>query len=159
MSRPPVVPPGHARRAALAYLPARATLPFAAAVLCAALYATRADATTDILALGCQGAVARVPEAGAGSFLGHACRDDECGAHKAGFAWADRNGVDDPAACAEAEDPGFVEGCEAFATSGATAEQAGFAWARDNRLVDRCRCGGAGPRFAAGCEAYVMLAR
>ena len=34
-------------------------------------------------------------------------------------------------------------------------EQAGFEWARENELDDDCRCDGAGPRFAAGCEAFV----
>jgi hypothetical protein len=88
-------------------------------------------------------------------FLGYACRDGECAAHKAGFAWADRQGVADTQACAEAEDDAFVEGCRAFAEQSVTAEQSGFEWARDNELGDDCLCGGAGPRFAAGCEAYV----
>jgi hypothetical protein len=88
-------------------------------------------------------------------FLGFACSDGECAAHKAGFAWADRRGLVDAAACVEAEDAGFVEGCRAFAEQAATAEQSGFEWARDNELTDDCLCDGAGPRFAAGCEAYV----
>jgi hypothetical protein len=89
------------------------------------------------------------------SFLGYACRDAECAAHKAGFAWADRHGISDPVACVEAEDATFVEGCRAFAELGGTAEQSGFEWARDNEVSDDCLCTGAGPRFAAGCEAYV----
>jgi hypothetical protein len=89
------------------------------------------------------------------SFLGYACRDADCAAHKAGFAWADRQGLADAAACVDAEDGAFVEGCRAFAELTVTAEQSGFEWARENELADDCRCGGAGPRFAAGCEAYV----
>ncbi|HEX5649766.1 MAG TPA: hypothetical protein VFX69_08930 [Steroidobacteraceae bacterium] len=89
------------------------------------------------------------------SFHGHACHDGDCAAHKAGFGWADRQGLADPAACAEAEDAAFVEGCRAFAELAVTAEQSGFEWARENQLADDCLCDGAGPRFAAGCEAFV----
>jgi hypothetical protein len=89
------------------------------------------------------------------SFHGRACRDGDCAAHKAGFGWADRQGLADAAACAEAEDAAFVEGCRAFAELAVTAEQSGFEWARENELVDDCLCDGAGPRFAAGCEAFV----
>ena len=89
------------------------------------------------------------------SFLGYACRDAECAAHKAGFAWADRHGLSDAAACVDAEDAAFVEGCRAFAELAVTAEQSGFEWARENEVADDCFCSGAGPRFAAGCEAYV----
>ena len=88
-------------------------------------------------------------------FHGHACRDGDCAAHKAGFGWADRQGLADAAACAEAEDPAFTEGCRAFAEVAVTAEQSGFEWARENGLDDDCLCDGAGPRFAAGCEAFV----
>jgi hypothetical protein len=101
------------------------------------------------------------PESGDGvdpepSFLGFACHDRDCAAHKAGFAWADRHGLADAAACAEADDAAFVEGCRAFADLAVTAEQSGFEWARENELADDCLCDGAGPRFAAGCEAYVV---
>jgi hypothetical protein len=89
------------------------------------------------------------------SFHGRACRDGDCAAHKAGVGWADRQGLADAAACAEAEDAAFVEGCRAFAELAVTAEQSGFEWARENELVDDCLCDGAGPRFAAGCEAFV----
>jgi hypothetical protein len=89
------------------------------------------------------------------AFLGYACRDADCATHKAGFAWADRNGLADAATCAEADDPGFVEGCRAFVDEAVTAEQAGFEWARDNGIAATCRCAGAGPRFEAGCEAFV----
>ena len=89
------------------------------------------------------------------SFLGYACRDPDCGAHKAGFAWADRQGITDAAACATAEDAAFGEGCRAFVERAVTAEQSGFEWARANALPDDCSCGGAGARFAAGCEAFV----
>jgi hypothetical protein len=116
----------------------------------------RADATPP--ASRCDGATARVPY-DQRTFLGYACRDDDCGAHKAGFAWADRIGVTDPADCAGAEDPAFAEGCRVFVQDAVTAEQAGFQWARENEVDDRCRCSGAGPRFEAGCEAYVMIVR
>ncbi|HET7202590.1 MAG TPA: hypothetical protein VFI92_04420 [Steroidobacteraceae bacterium] len=89
-------------------------------------------------------------------FLGYVCRDGECAGHKAGFAWADRAGITDGSACLDAEEPAFLEGCRAFAEHSVTAEQSGFEWARDNGLTDDCQCGGAGPRFQAGCEAYVM---
>jgi hypothetical protein len=89
------------------------------------------------------------------TFLGYTCREPECAAHKAGFAWADRHGVTEAAACAEAEEVAFGEGCRAFTELAATAEQSGFEWARANALPDDCSCDGAGPRFAAGCEAFV----
>ena len=89
------------------------------------------------------------------TFLGYACRDPDCAAHKAGFAWADRHGITDPAACADADDAAFAEGCRAFAELTVTAEQSGFEWARAHGLADDCSCGGAGSRFAAGCEAFV----
>lgn len=88
-------------------------------------------------------------------FLGFACRDFECAAHKSGFAWADRAGITAAADCLEAADEGFAEGCRAFVEDVVTAEQSGFAWARENEIVDDCLCRGAGPRFEAGCEAYV----
>jgi hypothetical protein len=89
------------------------------------------------------------------TFLGYACQDDAYAAHKAGFAWADRQGISDPLGCTDADDPAFAEGCRAFAEQAVTAEQSGFEWARENDLADDCHCTGAGPRFAAGCEAYV----
>ena len=89
------------------------------------------------------------------TFLGYACREPECAAHKAGFAWADRHGVTNAAACAAADDAAFGEGCRAFTDLAGTAEQSGFEWARANELPDDCDCAGAGPRFAAGCEAFV----
>lgn len=89
------------------------------------------------------------------AFFGYACREPECAGHKAGFAWADRGGITDPLACTGSEDLAFEEGCRAFAEDAVTAEQAGFEWARENEVVDACQCRGAGPRFEAGCEAYV----
>ena len=88
-------------------------------------------------------------------FLGYACRDDRCNSHKAGFDWAERNGIADPRACTSRNDPGFVEGCRAFAEEAVTPEQAGFEWARESGLDDTCQCAGAGPGFEAGCAAYV----
>jgi|APFre7841882724_1041349.scaffolds.fasta_scaffold13632_3 hypothetical protein len=88
-------------------------------------------------------------------FFGYACLDDRCNSHKAGFDWAERNGIADALACTSRNDPGFVEGCRAFAEEAVTPEQAGFEWARENELDDTCHCAGAGPGFEAGCAAYV----
>ena len=89
------------------------------------------------------------------AFLGYACRDDRCSSHKAGFDWAERNGIADARACTSRNDTAFAEGCRAFADEAVTAEQAGFEWARENELEDHCHCAGAGPGFEAGCVAYV----
>ncbi len=121
----------------------RALLVFAGAFACSSLHAGACPPETSRRAYA------------QGSFLGYACRDAECAAHKAGFAWADRQGLSDAAACVDAEEAAFVEGCRAFAELAVTAEQSGFEWARENEVADDCLCGGAGPRFAAGCEAYV----
>ena len=88
-------------------------------------------------------------------FMGHACRDDRCGSHKAGFDWAERNDIADPRACLSRNDPAFAEGCRVFVKETVTAEQAGFQWARENDLGDARYCAGAGPSFEAGCQAYV----
>ena len=113
-----------------------------------------AGAASTLHAASCPSQPAHVPY-GERSFLGYTCREAQCAAHKAGFAWADRQGLSDAAACVDAEDTAFVEGCRAFAVLAVTAEQSGFEWARENEIADECFCGGAGPRFAAGCEAYV----
>jgi hypothetical protein len=88
-------------------------------------------------------------------FLGYACRDERCTSHKAGFDWAERNDVEDAHACQARYDPAFTEGCRAYADAAVTPEQAGFQWASENDLADPCLCAGAGPGFAAGCEAYI----
>jgi hypothetical protein len=106
------------------------------------------------VAAACDPASSR-PLHAARSFLGYACRDDRCNAHKAGFDWAERNAVVDARACTARNDPGFAEGCRAFVEEAVTSEQAGFQWARDNEFDDTCQCAGAGPGFEAGCEAYV----
>ena len=97
---------------------------------------------------------ARVPYA-APVFLGYACRDPECNAHKSGFAWAERNAVTDARECSASPNPAFVEGCRAFVEEAVTPEQAGFEWARENELDETCRCRGGGAGFEAGCVAYV----
>ena len=102
----------------------------------------------------CPAASIREPYAPRG-FLGYACRDDRCSSHKAGFDWAERNGIADARACSSRHDSAFVEGCRAFAEEAVTAEQAGFEWARENEIEDTCDCAGAGPGFDAGCAAYV----
>jgi hypothetical protein len=102
----------------------------------------------------CHAATSRLAYAPRG-FLGYACFDDRCSSHKAGFDWAERNGIADALACTSRNDPGFVEGCRAFAAEAVTPEQAGFEWARENELGDTCLCAGAGPGFEAGCAAYV----
>jgi hypothetical protein len=89
-------------------------------------------------------------------FLGYAC-PAHCREHKAGFAWAERQGIGNPAACAT--QVGAVrEGCRAYAEYAVTAELAGFEWARENEVADACECRGAGPAFQAGCEAYLETA-
>jgi len=115
--------------------------------------ATSPDATPG-RAVGCP-SLPRVPYTEP-VFLGYACRDRECNAHKSGFAWAERNGVTDAAECAASPNPAFVEGCRAFAEEAVTPEQAGFEWARENELDDPCRCRGGGTGFEAGCAAYVV---
>ena len=86
-------------------------------------------------------------------FFGYACQGT-CREQKAGFAWAERNGIGNASAC-PARKGGFAEGCRTYAEFAVTAEQAGFEWARENELEDNCACGGAGPAFQAGCEAYL----
>lgn len=88
-------------------------------------------------------------------FGGYLCRDDQCTSHKAGFDWAERNGIADARACTSRQDPAFAEGCRAYAEEAVTAEQAGFDWARENEIDDTCDCAGAGPGFDAGCTAYI----
>ena len=88
-------------------------------------------------------------------FLGYSCRDARCSSHKAGFDWAERNGIEDGRACLARNDVAFTEGCRVFADAAVTAEQAGFQWARANDLADHCLCTGAGPGFEAGCAAYI----
>jgi hypothetical protein len=139
---------------------ARLLLCLGAAAVFAATPANRAAARADSPGpeSACGGSGARVPYEPA-TFLGYACREADCEGHKAGFAWADAQGITDPRACDEAEDPVFAEGCRAFVEDAVTAEQSGFQWARENEVGDPCRCGGAGPRFEAGCEAYVLVVR
>ncbi len=88
------------------------------------------------------------------TFLGYACVDD-CAAHKVGFAWAERHGIADAAACMLAN-RSSAQGCRAYVEEAVTAELAGFEWARENEIADPCRCYGAGPGFTAGCRAYLV---
>lgn len=83
------------------------------------------------------------------SFLGYACTDD-CGQHKAGFAWADRHAVTDAERCAALPQP-QTEGCTAYVEEGRDARAAGRRWATENEIVHPCECAGAGERFRAGC--------
>jgi hypothetical protein len=89
------------------------------------------------------------------SFLGYACEDD-CERHKAGFAWAESNGVADLSACATL-DPAAAEGCRAFVEEPMTPEQAGERWARENEIEAPCLCAGAGERFGVGCSRAVSI--
>lgn len=41
------------------------------------------------------------------------CTDD-CSGHDAGYAWAEKNGITDPAYCG-GKSKSFIEGCEAYA--------------------------------------------
>jgi hypothetical protein len=138
----------------------RRWLCLAVAAVFVAMPANRAAARADSPApeAACGGSGARVPYEPA-TFLGYACRETDCDGHKAGFAWADAQGITDARACDEAEEPAFAEGCRAFVEDAVTAEQSGFQWARENEVGDPCRCDGAGPRFEAGCEAYVLVLR
>ena len=126
----------------------------AATCLHAAPFVAAAEASSFRAAAVCVHESARESYAPRG-FLGYACRDDRCNSHKAGFDWAERNGIADARACTSRNDPGCVEGCRAFAEEAVTPEQAGFEWARENELEDTCHCPGAGPGFEAGCAAYV----
>lgn len=49
----------------------------------------------------------------ADTFKGYQCTQD-CSGHKAGYAWAQRKGVTDPAQCT-GKSQSFVEGCRAYA--------------------------------------------
>ncbi len=87
------------------------------------------------------------------SFLGYACEDD-CQRQKAGFAWAERHQVTDPAACGQLE-AAAADGCRAYVEESLTPEQAGYRWALENEVADLCMCDGAGEGFHVGCLAAV----
>jgi hypothetical protein len=87
------------------------------------------------------------------SFLGYACEDD-CQRQKAGFAWAERHQVSDPASCRQLE-AAAAEGCRAYVEESLTPEQAGYRWALENEVADPCMCDGAGEGFRTGCLAVV----
>jgi len=88
------------------------------------------------------------------SFLGYACEDD-CQSQKAGFAWAERHQVTDPAACGQLE-AAAADGCRTHVDESLTPEQAGYRWALENEVADLCMCDGAGEGFRAGCVAVVV---
>lgn len=46
-------------------------------------------------------------------FKGYACTQD-CSGHRAGYAWAQRNGITDPSQCG-GNSRSFYEGCVAYA--------------------------------------------
>ncbi len=46
------------------------------------------------------------------TYKGYACTDD-CSGHKAGYEWAKKNGLTDPAECG-GKSKSFVEGCRSF---------------------------------------------
>jgi hypothetical protein len=87
------------------------------------------------------------------SFLGYACEDD-CQRQKAGFAWAERHQVTDPADCGQLP-PAVAEGCRAYVEESLTPEEAGYRWALENETTDLCMCDGAGEGFRVGCLAIV----
>jgi hypothetical protein len=87
------------------------------------------------------------------AFFGYACRDD-CAPQKAGFSWAERHGITDPAVCAVLASA-VAEGCRAFVHEGLAPEEAGYAWALENEVAQPCLCVGAGDGFRAGCRRYV----
>ena len=47
------------------------------------------------------------------SFKGYVCTQD-CSGHKAGYEWARRKGISDPARCG-GKSQSFIEGCMAYA--------------------------------------------
>jgi hypothetical protein len=51
------------------------------------------------------------------SFKGYGCKES-CAGHEAGYAWAEKNGIGDPADCG-GNSWDFEEGCAAYATGGA----------------------------------------
>ena len=87
------------------------------------------------------------------TFLGFDCRDD-CRGHKAGFAWAEMNGIADGGACTGAAST-FTDGCRAYAEISGMPRDAGYDWAAENEVGDERACDGAGKSFAAGCRDYV----
>jgi hypothetical protein len=87
------------------------------------------------------------------TFFGYDCPDD-CSIHKAGFAWAEANGIAEGAACVERGRP-FVEGCRAYAERGGSSRDAGHDWAAENEVGDVRACAGAGAPFAEGCLDYL----
>jgi hypothetical protein len=134
----------------------------AAASVARMQYASFSLLATTAAVLAAPGAVAGDSTCAAGresyapsAFFGFACVDVDCRGHKAGFAWADRHGDDAVRGCDGIAEPTLIEGCRAYALEVVTVELAGFEWARDNEIADPCRCRGAGPRFEAGCTAYV----
>lgn len=90
------------------------------------------------------------------TFFGYDCLHD-CSRHKAGFAWAEANGIADGAACVGRERP-FVEGCRAYADLGGPSRDAGYDWAAENEVGDVRACAGAGAPFAEGCLDYLRVA-
>jgi hypothetical protein len=85
--------------------------------------------------------------------MGYACEDD-CERHKAGFGWAERSGVTDPASC---EPLGGLEaeGCRVYLERLLSPRQAGYRWAIENEITDAGLCQGAGERFRMGCRRAV----
>jgi len=109
---------------------------------------------TTARATGCPGAALERYEPR--SFLGYACADD-CQRQKAGFAWAERHTVADPAACGHLA-AAVADGCRAYVEESLTPEQAGYRWALENETTDLCLCDGAGEGFRVGCLAALAEA-
>lgn len=84
------------------------------------------------------------------TFLGYACEDD-CGRHKAGFAWAEDRRAANVAACT-ALPPRDSEGCRAYVEERLTPGQAGERWAIENEITVPRACDGAGDAFRHGCR-------
>jgi len=120
------------------------------------MVASRASAAGPQTGIATSCAPARSTDYAPWVFFGYAC-PDHCREHKAGFAWAERQGIGNPSACAT-QAGGIREGCRAYAEFAVTAEMAGFEWARENEVTDACECRGAGRAFQAGCEAYLEAA-
>ena len=53
----------------------------------------------------------------AAEFDGYPCQTAECSGHRAGYDWAERKNITDPADCG-GKSQSFIEGCQAYAEGG-----------------------------------------
>ena len=50
-------------------------------------------------------------------FDGYPCKTADCSGHRAGYAWAEKKNITNPADC-EGKSQSFIEGCWAYASGG-----------------------------------------